>query len=261
MCADYARDRRMRVVHNAPMDVEWFRQRKRELKITDQAIAEAIGRERSVANRIINGGVAFDFRYADGLARVFQVDRMEILRRAGLIDVIPEIDQPATIPPPNGEILNMEKTSDGPPHQDLPIYGTALGSAREIEGEAIEQTTLNRAEVMQYVKRPSILHNKPGSYALHVQGSSMHPALPDGELIAASSKMPVRIGDNVVVFLRANGDDDDGVTARAVLVKELVRRTASYVELRQYTPPRDFRIPMDEVLRIDHVLSREEMLR
>jgi phage repressor protein C with HTH and peptisase S24 domain len=69
------------------------------------------------------------------------------------------------------------------------------------------------------------------------------------------------IGDLVVVYLRTqDAEEDNGDTARAVLVKELVRRSTSFVELRQYNPPKDFRIPMSEVIRIDHVLTRKEMM-
>ena len=89
----------------------------------------------------------------------------------------------------------------------------------------------------------------------------MHPALPDGEMVAVSPREPLSIGDNVVVYLRPNDEqDDDGQTSRAVLVKELVRRSASYVELRQYSPAKDFRIPMTDIVRIDRVLTRKEML-
>ena len=89
----------------------------------------------------------------------------------------------------------------------------------------------------------------------------MHPALPDGEMVVACRDMPLAIGDNVVVYLRINNEEeDDGQAARSVLVKELVRRSASYVELRQYDPRMDFRLSMDEVLRIDRILTRKEML-
>lgn len=68
------------------MDVEWFKARKREVKIDDAAIGRAISRERSVANKIINGKVEFDVAYVEGLARAFDVSREEILRRAGVLE-------------------------------------------------------------------------------------------------------------------------------------------------------------------------------
>ena len=161
----------------------------------------------------------------------------------------------------NAQVLRMEGASLDEPVENLPIWGSGLGAAREIDGEAIEQTMLNTGEVVEYVKRPTLLKGKPDCYGLYVQGSSMHPALPDGEMVVATRNAPLSAGDNVVVYLRtADPELDDGSHARAVLVKELVRRTARYVELRQYQPAKDFRIEMDEVLRIDRILTRREML-
>jgi len=263
MCADYARDLAGSRVHNGDMDIEWFKNRKRELRVTDQAIADAIGRERSVANRVINGGVSFDLKYVDGLAVVLQVERAEILRRAGAFGteaaVTEENSQHGL--ETNARVVRMESSSSKRARDDLPVYGTALGAARDVDGDAIEQTSLNRADVTHYASRPGILDRRKDAYGLYIQGSSMHPALPDGEMIAAAPNLPLAVGDNVVVYLRTlNAEEDNGETARAVLVKELVRRTPSFVELRQYQPPKDFRIPMEEVLRIDHMLTRKEMM-
>lgn len=161
----------------------------------------------------------------------------------------------------NAQTISFEGASSDEPRPNLPVYGTALGSNRSIRGEAIEQTTLNKSEVIEFAKRPTLLNRRKDSYGLYIQGSSMHPALPDGEMVAVVPNMPLSIGDNVVVYLRpSEPEEDDGATARAVLVKELVRRSASHVVLRQYSPPADFQIDMDDVLRIDRVLTRREML-
>lgn len=161
----------------------------------------------------------------------------------------------------NARTVAMEGASLESAPENLQVWGSALGAAREVDGEAIEQTTLNSGEVIEYVKRPAILKGKALAYALYVQGSSMHPALPDGEMAVAVKDAPLAIGDNVVVYLRPDEPDfDDGERSRAVLVKELVRRTARYVELRQYQPPKDFRVDMADVLRIDRILTRREML-
>lgn len=77
-------------MHNACMDSEWFKTRKKELKITDAALGEALGVERSVANRVVNGAVVFNARRADAVAQLFQVTRDEILFRAGISDREPQ---------------------------------------------------------------------------------------------------------------------------------------------------------------------------
>ncbi|TCP71845.1 helix-turn-helix transcriptional regulator [Sphingomonas sp. PP-CE-1G-424] len=234
------------------MDKSWFDVQKKTAGVGNKELADAIGRDRSIVSRILKGEVRFDLDYADPFARVLGVDAAEILLRAGApIDVVP---------PSNARAVAFEGASLENPAGNLPVWGTGLGAAREIDGEAIEQTDLNTGEVLEYVKRPSILKGKQGAYGLHVQGSSMHPALPDGEMVAACRDMPLAVGDNVVVYLRMSNDDDDGAVARAVLIKELVRRSASFLELRQYEPKMDFRIPMSSVLRIDRILTRREML-
>ena len=163
------------------------------------------------------------------------------------------------LPQSNATALAFEGESFDLPQENLPVWGTALGVERMFDGSAVEQTELNTGSQPEYVRRPAILKGKRGAYALHVQGSSMHPALPDGELIVACRDMPLSIGDNVVVYLR-DDQEDDGERARAVLVKELIRRSASYVELRQYEPRLDFKVAMVDVLRIDRVLTRREMV-
>lgn len=144
--------------------------------------------------------------------------------------------------------------------RDLPIYGAALGAEKLIDGEAIELTTLNRAEVIEYRERPPILNGKKDVYGLYVQGSSMDPAFDDGDLLVVRKGVSLSIGDFVVVYLRPRDDSDDGETARTVLIKRLVRRTAQYVELRQYEPPATFRIEMTEVMRIDKALRTRDLL-
>lgn len=236
------------------MDIEWFRARKRELKVTDADLGEAIGRDRSIANRIVTGKQTMDLRFADGLATALKVSKETLLMKAG---VLPDSDEPRS----NAQVVRLEGASLEKPQGNLPVYGTALGSEAEVEGDAVEQTTLNKSEILDYVKRPVLLNGRSEAYALHVQGSSMHPALPDGEMVVVVAGMPLSVGDNVVVYLRTEDpEEDDGLTARAVLVKELVRRTSKHVELRQYSPAGDFKIEMHRVMRIDRVLSRKEML-
>ncbi|MEW6626557.1 MAG: S24 family peptidase [Pseudomonadota bacterium] len=145
--------------------------------------------------------------------------------------------------------------------RDLPIYGSALGAEHVVDGEAVELTTLNKAEVIERRERPPILNGKRDVYGLYVQGSSMDPAFDDGDLLVVQKTNAVSIGDFVVVYLRPTDDSDDGETARSVLIKRLVRRTAQYVELRQYQPDITFRIPKDDVLRIDKALRTRDLLQ
>jgi SOS-response transcriptional repressor LexA len=161
---------------------------------------------------------------------------------------------------PNAIPIEMEGASRERMVADLPVFGTALGASRIISGEAVEQTTLNQGDIVSYAKRPTILNGRIDAYGLYVVGSSMYPVHPEGSTILVEKKRPPRVGDDVVVYLRANGDDDDGERARAVLVKRLVRRTAQYIELEQFTPAIIFRIDNREVLRVDRVMTLGDLL-
>lgn len=164
-------------------------------------------------------------------------------------------------PTTNAAVIRMEGASEERMQRSLPLYGTALGAPREVDGEAIEQVTLNRAEVLEYVRRPVILNGNAAAYGLRVEGYSMEPRHRDGEMLIVDPHGKVRIGDDVIVYLRPlNPDDDDGETARAVLVKRIVRRSSGFIELEQYQPAKTFRIDMADVLRIDRVVPWHELL-
>ncbi|GHH09253.1 hypothetical protein GCM10008023_05680 [Sphingomonas glacialis] len=161
---------------------------------------------------------------------------------------------------PNARPVQFEGASEQRMNFDLPIYGTALGAEVIVEGEAIEQTTLNKSEIIGYAQRPVMLNGVSDAYGLHVQGSSMDPVYVDGSFIVAQRGRPLRIGDDVVVYLRPRDESDDGETARQVMVKRLVRRSAQFIELRQFNPDTTFRISMDDVLRTDRVMTLGDLL-
>ncbi len=146
------------------------------------------------------------------------------------------------------------------PREDLPVYGTVLGTPKIFEGEAIEQTALNTGDVVAYLKRPPVLNGRGDVYGLYVVTNSMAPVHPEGSTIVAEGKRPPRIGDDVVAYLRPDGDEDDGERARAVIVKRLLRRTAEYYEFEQFNPPMTFRLPRPMILRIDRVLTVQDLL-
>lgn len=209
-----------------------------------------VGKKIGVANTTIN-------RFAAGSAK-FRLGRetMEKLRTA-----YPDFPGFADRPAANALPFKMEGASEERMREDLPVYGTALGAARKVDGEAIEQTTLNRAEIISYAKRPVLLNGNASAYGLYVSGSSMEPRHDDGAVILVDPKGRLRNGEDVVVYLRpTNPEDDDGEAARAVLVKRLVRRTSTYIDLEQFTPAKVFRVDMSEVVRIDRVIPWSELI-
>lgn len=167
------------------------------------------------------------------------------------------------VPGGNGTPVKYEGASMERMRQDVPILGTALGADRIEDDLAIEQTYLYDHDVIGYAKRPVILDGRADVYGIYVQGSSMWPAFEDGTIVFAETNRPPRIGDNVIVYLRRNGgehEEDDGHSARTVLVKNLLRRSGSYVELEQYNPRMTFRLDSKDVLKMHRVLTMNDLL-
>lgn len=123
----------------------------------------------------------------------------------------------------------------------LPLVGSAFGGEYGDLDEHVELTCLSMGEVLDYLVRPASLANDVKAYALTIVGESMRPRFRPGERVGVSPKAPVSIGDDVIVQLRGP-DGNDGESVKTVLIKELVRRTASHVELRQYNPDMTFRV-------------------
>jgi transcriptional regulator with XRE-family HTH domain len=167
----------------------------------------------------------------------------------------------APLPPANATAFKFEGASHERMRDDLPIYGTALGAERQVDGEAVEQTTLNRAEIVHYAKRPVLLNGNAAAYGLYVSGYSMEPRYKDGAKLVVDPKARISGGDDVVVYLRPESPEDDtGEAARAALIKTLVRRTAAYLELEQYTPAMRFRVPTTDVVTVHRVLTMDDLL-
>jgi SOS-response transcriptional repressor LexA len=199
--------------------------------------------------------ISLDTRVAAKLADALEGKGIPPIQKA-------EIFALTGIPEPNARVLRYEGASDVTMPRDVPIYGTSLGAPRDFDGMAIEQTMLNTGETAGYLPRPPVLNGQTSAYGLNVQGSSMAPRFDDGETIFATDSRktrPARIGDDVVVYLR-DFSEDDGQTAQAVLVKRLVRRTAAYTELEQFSPAHTFKIPADKILRLDRVIPWSELL-
>lgn len=147
-----------------------------------------------------------------------------------------------------------------PPVNDLPVLGTAHGGSIQIQGPSetieIEQTLFEPTEVIRYVLRPRSLEQSKDAYAIYVEGESMYPRFAPGEMAVIDPRIPPQIGDDVIVQLSQNGSDE----ISTVLVKRLVRRSASFIELQQFNPLTIFRIDSDQVKRIHRICPAGDLL-
>lgn len=140
------------------------------------------------------------------------------------------------------------------PLAPLKLVGTAAGGDYGNIDDHIELHELLLSEVLGYLKRPASLALDPDAYALTILGDSMFPRYKPQEQVAVTPRQPVAIGDDVIVQLR--GIEGENERIKLVLIKELVRRTGSYVELRQYNPEKVFRVEAARVAKIHKVAGR-----
>ncbi len=135
----------------------------------------------------------------------------------------------------------------------LEVYGTVLGGDPHLDGAPIETHELT--DVIDWIRRPTIFDGRRDVYALYVTGSSMEPRFEPGDPVVVDPKRPPRPGDDVIVQLR---DTDDVV--RVALIKRLVRRTGTGLELRQYNPDISFTVPLERVKEVHRVVMMRDLL-
>ncbi|WP_235515667.1 LexA family transcriptional regulator [Sphingomonas sp. Leaf10] len=126
-------------MHNGYVDTEWFKARKRDLKVNDVKLAEALGVERSVANKVVNGKVPFNARRTDAVAALLQVSRDELLFRVGIAN-----EPPANVVP----MPKRTERSDHAPTRSIDGGETApvlrldlsysMGPGRDLDDSYIE---------------------------------------------------------------------------------------------------------------------------
>lgn len=143
----------------------------------------------------------------------------------------------------------------------IPLVGTAWGDDLAVEGMAgepyqVERLLLEVDHTVRLVYRPPALWAAREAYAIYFHGTSMEPRFRQGDVGVVDPRRPPSPGDDVVVQLN-DGTGDDVVT---VLVKQLVRTNAQFVELRQFNPAVSFRIPRRQVTRLHRIVPLAELL-
>lgn len=138
----------------------------------------------------------------------------------------------------------------------LPLLGSAIAIMSFDPDRNIELTEIDSAQVLDHIARPASLARDSEAYALTVVGDSMWPRFRPGRRVIVSPRAPVSIGDDVIVQLRGTeGDPEHRDRIALVLIKELIKRTASFIELRQFNPDETFRVEMERVAKIHKVVG------
>ncbi|HEY0629792.1 MAG TPA: S24 family peptidase [Sphingomicrobium sp.] len=130
------------------------------------------------------------------------------------------------------------------PRGPILLLATAAGEWREA-GHRIELLVIDRSRVVGKVDRPRALASDGEAYAVTMVGQSMWPRFRAGRKLLVSPASEVAVGDDVLVQLA--GD--------RALIGELVGRSRSRVELRQFNPDVTFDVAIDEVETVHKVVG------
>jgi phage repressor protein C with HTH and peptisase S24 domain len=140
------------------------------------------------------------------------------------------------------------------PARSIPLFETSMGGGFNGLEVDIELTLMDMFNVRDHILWPPDLVNYKGIYALTIMGDSMWPRFRLGRRIVVRPQVPLAMGDDVVVHLhRDNVEEGRGV--KPVLIKEIVRRTPTYVELRQFNPDVTFCVEARHISAIDKVMG------
>jgi hypothetical protein len=144
--------------------------------------------------------------------------------------------------------------------KDVPAYASALAADIEFDSngvgtEPVEMTVFQMNDVVAHVRRPPGIPADRSVYVVFVSGESMSPRFRPGEPVFVDPKRPPSIGDDVVVQLVGDSECGEIVTG---LIKTLVKRTASHLELEQYKPDLRFSVPVDRIARVHRVIPWSE---
>jgi SOS-response transcriptional repressor LexA len=138
----------------------------------------------------------------------------------------------------------------------IPVVGSAIAMRSFDPDRHIELVEVDMSDVLEYIARPLSLARDGQAYALTVVGDSMVPRFKPNRRIIVSPKAPVSIGDDVVVQLRGTvGDEEYRERVATVLLKELVKRTATSYLLRQYNPEVTFEVATERVAAMHKVIG------
>ena len=172
--------------------------------------------------------------------------------RGGIIGLPPLMPERKGESSVNGgdSVLSSQTKFETHPIQPLPVESAGLpplpilGNARG----GMEGFFLDNGHIQDTTPRPPILAGNRDAFAIYVVGDSMEPRYMQGELAYIDPIKPVRPGDFVLVEL----SDHQG------FIKQLVRRTADVVILRQFNPRRDMEIPKAQILRLYRIVGAVE---
>ena len=155
------------------------------------------------------------------------------------------VGQPAIQPVGDGGLSDGSRGWRGAPLAPIPVLDTSLAGEWGEAGSGIEIHSIDRSKVVGQVDRPMALAADAEAYSVTIAGQSMWPRFRAGRRLLVSPAATIAIGDDVLV----------GLAGGLALIKELVRCSASRIELRQFNPGATFEVKAAEVQAIHKVVG------
>lgn len=217
-----------------------LKQLREEAGLAMREVAEALDwpltRYQHYEDRYRRAHLPLDFMRA--LAPIFEsrgVPAAELLALAGLADS--EIPRSAR----QRRMASAAIAGGAVGSRDLPVLGAVKGGA--------EGFYFNEGEAKEYLVRPPTLDGVANGFALYVEGESMEPRYFAGEILYVNPNRPITRNCFVAVELA----DGQG------MIKQFLRRSDEHVMLHQFNPPKDIRVPVENVKRIYRITGASEL--
>lgn len=238
-----------------------------ELGITQTELASRVGVAQQSISELFNGNTSAPRKWRE-IAAILQIPEEEMRelmieagRESGKSTRLPKsfvdhfrkaMEEDGVIKPPiqPGAMVQPNATIGEPTDmvgrktRKIPVLGEAVGGE---DGEYIFN-----GSVLDYVDCPPSLENVPNAYAVYIDGESMAPRFRPGETAWVHPTKPARRGDDVVVQIHRDRDDD-GAPPRG-FVKEFVGWTSSKLLLRQFNPDRQIEFAREQVASVHPII-------
>lgn len=230
-------------------DREFLKDLSQWARMAPSRVAAEAGLAVSTVTRVVNGGA----RSRLSVPTIEKLQRRfpdfphwpEEFRRAVLSEVGQRSDRPVE-----------EMFGAGNNLPSIPLLGSAIGMRSFDPERDIELTELDPTEVFDHLRRPLSLAGDDKAYALTVIGDSMSPKYDPGARVIVSPQATVSINDYVVVQLKgADTEDQFEERVTTVLIKRLVRSSASFIELKQFNPEVTFRVERARIAAVHKVIG------
>lgn len=197
------------------------------------------------------GGIKLTREWAEKLAPALGFTAQQILFWEDA--KLPEPTAPTASVPTAQEALpgpDFDRSDLGP--RDVPVLGTAMGGTSDDERGVDFWLS---GEVENHVARPKGLARASNVFCLYVGGTSMEPRFEERDMVFVQKTMP-GIGDDVVIELHPRVEGGDHPT----FIKRLVRRSSTFIVVKQYNPPKELEFSFKEIKNLFRVIPIKELM-